>query len=282
MDPYKVLDVPKDFTLEQLRANYKRVAIKVHPDKSGGSDYLFKMVTTCYKKLVKVYEARSQDAQFYELRRNAQRAQDGAQASLSRATGQQFNVKQFNKVFDEHKLPTEHDGGYSDWMETSSATRADIDVENRIGKFALDRFNRKFDEQPSSNKNGGGVVSKYHTPAPASVGTSLRVQELGTKKIDDYSGRNNSLLYTDYKVAHSTNKLVDNANKHVRKEYKSIDELEAERGKMRMVMSEKERVRYERAMQEKERQEQARQQALKEYDRLVEAQHLRLRNLLGH
>jgi curved DNA-binding protein CbpA len=50
IDPYKTLGVPRNFTLEQLKTSYKKIALSVHPDKTpGNSDYMFKIVTKCYK-----------------------------------------------------------------------------------------------------------------------------------------------------------------------------------------------------------------------------------------
>ena len=67
MDPHKLLNVPKDFTLEQLREQYKKIALKVHPDK-GGTAELFELVTNAYKKLLQQQE-RKIEKDFMELKR---------------------------------------------------------------------------------------------------------------------------------------------------------------------------------------------------------------------
>ena len=41
LDPYKVLNVPKNFTWEQLKKGYKHAALKTHPDKEGGNKVIF-------------------------------------------------------------------------------------------------------------------------------------------------------------------------------------------------------------------------------------------------
>ena len=43
-NPYDVLGVSKNFTLEELKYNYKKVAKRVHPDR-GGNEKLFKLLS---------------------------------------------------------------------------------------------------------------------------------------------------------------------------------------------------------------------------------------------
>lgn len=67
VNPFKVLNVPKNFTLEQLRDQYKRIAISVHPDK-GGSNELFQLVTQCYKTLLNYFREREEEKTFLDLK----------------------------------------------------------------------------------------------------------------------------------------------------------------------------------------------------------------------
>ena len=51
LDPYKTLGVPRDASAEQVRAAYRRMAVKTHPDKTGGDDEEFKRVSEAYEVL---------------------------------------------------------------------------------------------------------------------------------------------------------------------------------------------------------------------------------------
>jgi curved DNA-binding protein CbpA len=278
MDPYKVLELPKNFTLEQLRSNYKRIAVQVHPDK-GGSDYLFKAVTMCYQKLKKEHELRKADAPFYELRDKAGEHRERA-APPRLQKGEKFNADRFNKMFEEHKIADDESSsvGYANWMSRSDPRREDLDVKNRIGKFSLDKFNRAFESTPVSKDSR--VLARYRDPLPAQ---QVVAAELGVQKVDDFSGQdaNGKLVFTDYKVAHTTTRLVDPTNVRARKEFRSVEDLQASREKVRYTMSEKERALYEKARERDEDKESARLHALRQRDDLIERQYQKLTQLLG-
>lgn len=292
MDPYKLLDLPKNFTLEQLKTNYKRVALKTHPDKSGCSDYLFKLVTQAYKLLVKEYEKRQTEKPHSSLR-NESKSYMHNQASTSRqptneslhvGSGQSFNVNTFNKVFDTYKLddPVETKG-YGTWMCQSSPLREDIAIPNKFkgdGKIDADKFNRVFETQETTP--GRKVVIFKEPEALMSCKKMSFGCELGVTKMSDFSGDNmnrKSLHYTDYKVAHTTNRLVDK-NTRARKEYTSIDELEAERTTMRTQMSEKEFKAYQKKLLYEELAEKKRQEAVRKGDQAISKHYEKINKLL--
>ena len=192
IDPYRLFGLQKNFNLEDLRKKYKSIAIQVHPDKTGGSDYLFKQCYTAYKYLLAEYEQRQSDKPFYDLRNQsrsyvkqqgtddgsrraamnmmqqasqasqasqaAQASQASSHSSSSSSTGSKgstgrFNIAKFNRVFDEARLDDpNHDHGYGNWMSQSSKNRDDIDVRNFMGDFNQDRFNRTFDKKVPVSK----------------------------------------------------------------------------------------------------------------------------------
>lgn len=64
INPYKVLQLNQDFTLDELKKQYKNLAFANHPDK-GGSEELFNIITKSYKKLIKVYKAKEEGKRNY-------------------------------------------------------------------------------------------------------------------------------------------------------------------------------------------------------------------------
>lgn len=276
MDPYKILDLPREFTLDQLRTRYKTIAFKVHPDKPGGSDYLFKLVTTAYKQLAKEHDARSSDKPFYDLRK-VSRTKQSVDATSSGTSS--FNIKRFNAIFDDNKVPDTAENGYKEWM----ATNAPPTSTKVSGKFNLDTFNTNFDSQPV-DKNAQSVV-KYTEPAPMfSSASKVVCSELGIENVSDYSGDSQKgLAFTDYKLAHTTSRLVSNDMvKKSRREYDNLDSLEKDRSSVRYAMNDNEMKAHEDSVRKQELAEKKRLQAVKKRDALVEQQYRQLSTLMGN
>ena len=71
LDPYEVLNVPKNFKWEELKESYRKLALNTHPDKEGGNEHLFNIITECFKKLAKDYKTRISDKQHEEMKRES-------------------------------------------------------------------------------------------------------------------------------------------------------------------------------------------------------------------
>ena len=54
-NPYKILDIDKDYTPDTLKAKYKELALVYHPDK-GGDQNIFCDITKSYIYLLKKYK----------------------------------------------------------------------------------------------------------------------------------------------------------------------------------------------------------------------------------
>ena len=279
VDPYKMLGVQKNFTPDQLRAAYKKMALAMHPDKQGGNDYMFKMMTTCYKQLVKEYNKRITDRQFHELKAESQRTtQNYAPIIFEKSKNfskiepaapvdsKSFNVERFNQVFEKNRLSDKAvDSGYNDWLKTGDDGQA---APKFKGKFTSMAFNEQFEK---SNKNEASKhLIKYTEPEPMFAGKKIQYTELGVENIDDYSADNLSrknLNYMDLKLAHTTSRIVDPSTVGNRKEYKSIGDVEADRAHISYNMNESEMREYMARKKADELREKKRVQNLNTYDK---------------
>jgi len=68
---YEVLNVSKDFTWEELKESYRKLAINVHPDKPNGNKELFNIITYSFKQLAKEYKNRTSDLDHYDLKKQS-------------------------------------------------------------------------------------------------------------------------------------------------------------------------------------------------------------------
>ena len=231
VDPYKLLNVPKTFTLEQLKASYKRMMLKHHPDKNFDlSSPVAALLTTAYKKLVEEYAYRLSNKEFMQLKAESksygEREPRVPTEKHVRDDDGRFNIKMFNQVFEQNRAKDEgYDDGYEQWMKNERSFQQKNDknwsVVKRVEPQAL---------------TGGKILSNAY--------------ELGVDKVNDYSGENASLKnlnYMDYRVAHTTGKIIDESLVKARKEYRSVDELQKDRERIQFTMSDRERSRYERA-----------------------------------
>lgn len=284
MDPYKILDLPKNFTLNQLKENYKRIALKVHPDK-GGTEQLFQLVTKAYKVLVEEYNRRVAERDFNELKHEFQQSlqlQPTAPVYGDREEprgNSRFDINKFNKIFNDNRMERVTDKGYTDWM-----SKAEVPEQRPLKSFNEKSFHKHFERQTALDKTNKYIV-KYKEPEPLLVSKKIGYTELGQEDIDDFSGENTSkknLNYMDYKVAHTTTRIVDpNIAKGIR-QYKNIDELERDRSHVRYEMNEEEMEEYVLQKKLDKIREQKRLEALRQEEQSIASHYERVnRQLIG-
>ena len=279
INPYEILGVTKNFTIEELKDKYKRVAKRVHPDR-GGSQQLFNLVTLAYKKLVEEYKLKKINKQFNELKTdfsNYSDSQNNTQMRNSEFSKKQYQSNDFrdvfNKVYDNHKVHSAYDNGYGDFMIKSDGRREDINISKKINN--MKQFNSTFDSEPLNNYNKRMIVYKEPEALPSSSKT-LKYTELGVGKVKDYSSSTNNLDCTDYKAAHSMNRLADPRMMNNRRHFNSIDDVHADRSNISYQMSEedlrkqaiKQKKEQLRELRRQERQTQMDRQSQKNFERV--------------
>ena len=273
LNPYEVLEVSKTFTWDELKEAYKHTALLTHPDKVGGNKIVFNFVTECFKVLAEEYKARNSNKTFMELKQQVNsyysKEEDKIPAPI---TGDNFNEK-FNKTFEMCKLEDdENDFGYGDIMNESSKIREDFSQENLFDKKKFDNtsFNKIFTKHtPPPPKE----LIKYKEPEPMVLAKTMNYTEIGGKRPDDYSSSaekssKNNLIYSDYKIAYSNTRLVDDEmiNKSL-KDFKSIEEYEKYRNsKIKKGLTDKEKLYIENKKIKEEQEEYLRLERIKQND----------------
>jgi curved DNA-binding protein CbpA len=279
INPYEVLNVPKNFTWIELKEAYRKLAINTHPDKQGGNKDLFNIITHCFKKLGDELKRREDDRSHQDLK---QQSNDFFHKMTNEALphpsevlkpNEKFTNTKFNKNFEKCKLYDEEiEFGYGSKMEESTKKREDINIEKLIKKNKIDNesFNEIFNKNVPVNKE----LIKYREPEPLILSKSLQYTELGGKRPDDYSSsieKTNTLAYTDYMRAHDGTRLVDPRLMKNVKEFKSVDEYEAYRDdKSKKILSAKELKKEELKALKEKKEEDERLERLRIYDKKVE------------
>lgn len=272
LDPYKVLNVPKNFTWNQLKDAYKEAAIKTHPDK-GGNKIIFDFVTTCFKTLAEEYKAKHSNKSHHDMKKEAAEyfekmtsTNTPHPSSLNQYNQNEPFERRFNKVFDDCRYQDEEtEYGYGNMMTQSSGKREDISIENVFNKSKVNNetFNEMFNKRvPVATKE----LIKYKEPEALPMAKNLQFTEIGSKRPDDYSSdtTKNNLAYTDYMKAYSGMRLANPDDIKTRKDFKSVEEYEKYRdSKAKRGLTEKERRYMEEQKRLEEKQEFERQERIR-------------------
>jgi curved DNA-binding protein CbpA len=279
INPYEVLNVSKNFTWNELKEAYRKLAINTHPDKQGGNKDLFNIITICFKKLGEELKRREEEKGHHDLKKQSKNyfhkmTNDTIpHPSEVLAPNEKFTTNKFNKNFEKCKLYEEEiEFGYGSKMDESTKIREDINIEKLIKKNKIDNesFNELFNKNVPVNK----ALIKYREPEPLILAKSLQFTELGGKRPDDYSSsieKNSSLAYTDYMRAHDGTRLVDPRLMKNVKEFKSVDEYEAYReNKAKRTLSARELKAEELKKIKEKKAEEERLERVKMYDKNIE------------
>jgi hypothetical protein len=218
--------------LQDLKDKYKKFALQTHPDKNNGDARNFNIINEAFKFLYEEYKLKQNDKQFNELKNNSNsyiETQNKTNSQNTQFSKDNFSVTKFNSIYDKHRIGNANDDGYGDWSQSNSFDSEDIVKDTSINKG---NFNSLFD----TNVKVSSDLIKFSEPKEMFMNSENNCEELGTNKIDNYSGQSKTINYTDYKEAHTTSRLVDPNTKY--NTYNSIDEVEAARANIKDLTAE--------------------------------------------
>ena len=234
IDPYELFGYSPNqkLILQDLKDKYKKYALQTHPDKNNGDSRNFNIVNEAFKYLYEEYKLKQNDKQFNELKNNSNsyiEKQSKTNMQNTKFSKDNFNISKFNGIYDKHRIGNANDDGYGDWSQSNSFDSEDIVRDKSVN---TGNFNSMFD---SKVKIYGDVV-KYSSPKEMFMNSENNCEELGVDKIDNYTGKSKSINYTDYKEAHTTNRLVDPNTKY--NTYNSVSEVKAARANIKDLTAE--------------------------------------------
>ena len=283
-DPYDILDLPEEFTFEQVKRSYKKKALRAHPDK-GGSEVEFARITKAYLFIKEEFNKQTMQKQSYELKRDYESEMEVMPKMKNRdLSGERFDSKKFNKIYEDYRMEDVNDEGYGSWMVERSDAREDIDIKNVFGdRYNKEVFNTAFETQEVDAQHM--QLMKVAEPAPMAISNRLKFTELGGGRPDDFTKSTNinttgGLGFYDYKTAHTQSKLVDTRNVKARKKYKSVDDYERDRANQNFDETEEEIEYRKRQAYLKKKKERERRKRLSKHDRLAEKHFKKVNRLM--
>ena len=283
VDPYKLFKLSKNFSLQELKNTYKKLALVTHPDRPNGSHPKFQIVTKCYMSLLEEYKTRQSDKQYLQLRDESRgyidlQRNDGYKNIDM--TNDQFDINLFNKIYNENRLGEATDDGYDEWIKNNSYDSEDIEKDAIFSdKFNINIFNSVFTDK--SKKKCREIV-EYKTPQALNSSSNMRCSELGVDSINNYGKsdiKNNELNYSDYKEAYTKTHFIDPKSVKV-KQYKDVNDLKNSRSRISYQMSEADLRKQALQKRQEEQQEQHRLKNIEIRDRMIMDNYSRVHKLM--
>lgn len=250
MDPYAVLQISKNYTLQDLKTQYKKMIVQYHPDLSQDirSTPMFQALTEAYRKLLKEYQAKQKNLEHYQLKERfhesiktpAQKVNASVLTSLNSA---KFDSNKFNKLYEQYAYKDEVENeGYGDWLKSNK------------------------DNMAPTQRN---AIINYGDPEPLLASKVLgKYTELGKDKIEDFT--NYDIGYMDLRKALTTTSIVDESKVKMPKNYKNIQQLENDRSAMPMTMTPEQYAVYAEKLAKEKEAEEKRRQFLQQRDQKIQ------------
>ena len=285
IDALKVFNLNPNYTLEELKKAFRKQALIYHPDKPTGNDEQFQFITKCFMLLLEKHKNRESDKQFTDLKQGSKAYLEDQNKNNSSSTKvsspviqkDKFDVKLFNKIYEENKLWDSNDDGHGSWFTSNETETQPDELFGR--KFNISVFNSAFEEYKERLNPNAGAIEQYHEPSElVSCNTGFTEIELAAKKVDDFSkplpitgvgGKGKDLAFTDLKVAYTSRGAFIDPNKVEYKTYKSIDELKRDRGNVRYDMTPEELRVYNMKQMQKQEEEERRQYLVQQRDNVT-------------
>jgi curved DNA-binding protein CbpA len=260
----------------EIKKAYRNLALKYHPDK-GGSEEIFKILTKAYLYLLKKTNGENYvEKSFMDLKGSFEKEHPSAPShQAARTSSDDFNVKNFNKIFEDNRLENEDfDYGYGDW-KTEDTSEEPKKIFN--DKFTADVFNSVFNELKKNNTTTQDVIV-YEDPKPLTVSNRFGYSDVDYKRSDDYSkeydiqdgSSRQGIYYMDYKRAYTETTLINPEAVRSKQQFKNMEEAQQAREKQDFTMTDEERAYFADKKRREDEQEEQRLSRLRGRDNRLE------------
>ena len=238
LDPYEILQVNYDASLNEIREAFKKLVLIHHPDR-GGNPRSFQIIkgaySYIYQELKKQEKLENKEKQTYNnYKQHREEQTEEYQEELQQEQNNQplvsstnFNVSGFNKLFTNYRVEDINDHGYGQTMLSNGQTRLKDDslINSNIQNF---------------QKRNLMIYEK-----PESMASTDNYDVLGGETVSDYTSgfnindKKKKIAYTDYMRAHSEIEQISSNTGNVRQDNcNNMDDLISRRSKISHKMSE--------------------------------------------
>ena len=282
MDPYKILNISKQYDEQLLKKAYLKAAMKYHPDR-GGSPTDFQKVSIAYTLLKQKLKETNNNHSHEELKQdadnyfNTQQSQPKVNVNMT----ENFDVDVFNKIYNENKIKDVYDEGYSSWMNNNNSIESENEKLFQNG-FNKDLFNSTFEQYKKSKSQNSQQLTKYTEPeVRISMANQDSLMTLGKDKITDFGGTTDNLSMTDYKQAFTdSSTLIDTSTVDIAGRANSINGIKSQRSNISYNMNDKDKQYYALQQMQDKQNEQKRLERLNVYDQKHKESYEKIHSML--
>jgi curved DNA-binding protein CbpA len=230
LNPYKILNLGKNYDKNSLKKAYLKAALSSHPDR-GGTQEQFQQVSIAYAVLMKKFEG-NQYNDHEQLKKSYENKElDTGQQKM---TNDNFDVNVFNKVYSENRMEDIYDKGYGDWFKRDGPQHK---TKMFQGEFNKDLFNREFETYKKTNVSKSKDLAIREPTENISYTGSDSIVSLGQKNVKNFSGESGGLGYRDLKDAYENSTLIDINSVDISNRDKDIHAIKSSRTNINYKMS---------------------------------------------
>ena len=277
-NPYKILEIGKEYTPESLKEKYKEMAMKHHPDR-GGDTEVFQEITKSYIYLLKKYKENMPDKQIFDMKNEFEeftKQQENNNNILMK--DRNFNLNNFNNIFDQNF--TTSSKGYGDFMKNGDTTQKKEATNSYIfsDKFNLSIFNKIFNT--TSKKMKKDTVAIYKEPETVFQSNNGFSEINGDDELEDYTSGftfDKKMHYTDCKKAYTAPEDMSNIDLET---FNSLDDLEKHRSKISYNMSDDDTQKYNKYLELQQIKELQRQKKVERNDLNILKKYKKFHNIM--
>lgn len=242
----EVLGIQEEVALteESLKKAYKKMALKAHPDKQGGSEEYFEAVTRAYAYLSEILKhmrgkgpttGRVEAPASVASQREAE-DEKWKHAEPVRLNAKNLDMNAFNKMFEQTHIPDPDSDGYGDWLKSADASAGGSVGANGPkfgGQFNRDVFNRMFEDE--ARKGGRGTQSANMIVHPGEMALTLNptsgVDFVGERPDSFTAAPNSRFQFTDLRGAYTTESTISDKVSNVQVGERNFEQYRASREK---------------------------------------------------
>jgi curved DNA-binding protein CbpA len=235
----EVLNIQEEVALteESLKASYKKMALRAHPDK-GGSEEHFEAVTRAYAYLSEILkhmrggkrESRM-DAYAGPSVLNVNRdteAEKWKHAEPVRLNAKNLDMNAFNKLFEQTHMPDPDSDGYGDWLKTEDSRKSGPAFK---GQFNRDVFNRMFDSEAKKNQRQSNSLIVHPGEMALTLNPTSGVDLVGERPDSFTAAPNSKFQFTDLRGAYTTDSTISDKVSNVQVGERNLEQYRASREK---------------------------------------------------